>query len=324
MLAMSISVLDFVDLADDLLTTLINHESIPHCHSRIMAVMKGNEDPNYLKTTMAHLRDVQLENDDIWLLQAIVLPLLCVRELEQEVVRMILQPLTEFVWRQPSDVRGLTIGGDKLSEFLNNANADQATTQILVDFITTCWIKNRAENEQNFTGLTGWLLSVRAASGYLLSLSAIIAYGGKPADVAAALRQELIKWHSVNPVNAKKIVDYMHERTKDGRTEWGPAFWVSSVRDFTALWFQKTSDTLIEIFAPLGRDMDLVREIADSCKSIRAGDPSLASVLRRAFVIASAWPDTVPEMKKMIPRGSIAAWGSSADAKKLAPILGSV
>jgi hypothetical protein len=219
MLATSISVLHFVDLADNLLTTLISHQAIPDCHSWIMAVMKGKDDPCYMKTTMVHLRDVELVNQDVWLLQSIVPPLLCVRDPHQEVVRMILQSLTEFVWRQPGNVRGLGIFDDNLSKFLNDGNANQATTHMLVDFVTTCWAKNRTEYEAYFTGMTDWFLRSRVVSGFLLALSAIIAHGGKPADLAVELTRKFGEWSNVSPVTAKKIVDYMQERTKDSRAE---------------------------------------------------------------------------------------------------------
>jgi hypothetical protein len=109
---------------------------------------------------MAHLWDVELVNEDVEPLQAIVLRLLYVRDPHQEAVRMILQPLAEFVWRQPGDVRGPGIFEAKLSERLNDGNSDQATTHVLVDFVTHSWEKNRPEYEQYFTRLTHWLFSI--------------------------------------------------------------------------------------------------------------------------------------------------------------------
>jgi hypothetical protein len=165
MLATPFSVLDFVDLADKLMATLICPQAIPDCCSRIMAVMKGNNDPYNLKTTTVHLRNVALVNEDVWLFQAIDLPLLCFCDPNQEMVRMIFQPLTEFAWRQPRDVRALGIFDAKPSEFLNDGNADQATTHELVDFVTPCWAKNHTEYEPDFTRMTRWLFSIRLHIG---------------------------------------------------------------------------------------------------------------------------------------------------------------
>jgi hypothetical protein len=75
-------------------------------------------------------------------------------------MQMIFWPLIEFAWRQLRDARELGIFDAKLSEFLNDGNADQSATHELVDFVTPGWAKNHTEYEPDFTRMTCWLFSM--------------------------------------------------------------------------------------------------------------------------------------------------------------------